>query len=207
VISPVNDAVAAASLLTCLQLPTPYALTRSGDYGGQIQRGISRSRAFFVPAPTLTFWPFVKLPHRTSPPEGDFGYGSRGFSSFFALQTSQVPRCNPIATPWQRTVRWALLWSAPLMFGSVDGARKLPHSLAGLDLRRRYRAPLCQMSAPLLLCHIPGARSLDMSFNSTIGFSMCLKSSGLQRGLLRGGTCGWKSPVYGRELLEIDMGV
>jgi hypothetical protein len=42
VVSPVNNAVAPATQLTCLQLPTPDALTRLGDSGGHIQRGISR---------------------------------------------------------------------------------------------------------------------------------------------------------------------
>jgi hypothetical protein len=42
VVSPVNNAVAPATQLTCLQLPTPDALTRLVDSGGHIQRGISR---------------------------------------------------------------------------------------------------------------------------------------------------------------------
>jgi hypothetical protein len=42
VVSPVNNPVALATQLTCLQLPTPDALTRSGDSGGHIQRGILR---------------------------------------------------------------------------------------------------------------------------------------------------------------------
>jgi hypothetical protein len=43
VLSPVNNAGALATQLTCLQLPIPDALTRSGDSGGHIQRGISRT--------------------------------------------------------------------------------------------------------------------------------------------------------------------
>jgi hypothetical protein len=42
VVSPVNNAVAPSTQLSCLQLPTPDALTRLGDSGGHIQRGISR---------------------------------------------------------------------------------------------------------------------------------------------------------------------
>jgi hypothetical protein len=42
VVSPVNNAVAPATRLMCLQLPTLDALTRPGDPGGHIQRGISR---------------------------------------------------------------------------------------------------------------------------------------------------------------------
>jgi hypothetical protein len=36
VVLPVNNAVAPATQLTCLQLPTPDGLTRSGDSGGHI---------------------------------------------------------------------------------------------------------------------------------------------------------------------------
>jgi hypothetical protein len=42
VVSLINNVVAPATQLTCLQLPTPYALTRSGVSGGYIQRKISR---------------------------------------------------------------------------------------------------------------------------------------------------------------------
>jgi hypothetical protein len=42
VVSPINSAVAPATRLTCLQVPTPDALTRFGDSRGHIQRGISR---------------------------------------------------------------------------------------------------------------------------------------------------------------------
>jgi hypothetical protein len=62
VVSPVNNAVAPATQLTCLQLRTPDALTRLGDFGGHIQRAFC---AFFVPGPTLRFWRFEDLPHRT----------------------------------------------------------------------------------------------------------------------------------------------
>jgi hypothetical protein len=41
-VSPVNNAAAPATQLTCLHLSTPDALTRSGDSGGHIQRGVSR---------------------------------------------------------------------------------------------------------------------------------------------------------------------
>jgi hypothetical protein len=42
VVSHANNAGAPATQLICLQLPTPDALTRSGDSGGHIKRGISR---------------------------------------------------------------------------------------------------------------------------------------------------------------------
>jgi hypothetical protein len=42
VVSPAYNAVAPATQSTCLQLPSPDALTRSGDSGGHIQQGISR---------------------------------------------------------------------------------------------------------------------------------------------------------------------
>jgi hypothetical protein len=56
------------------------------------------------------------------------------------------------------------------------------------------------VSAQQLLCSwtiSPGARALCISSNSTIGLSTCLKSSCLERGLLRAGTCGWRSAVFG----------
>jgi hypothetical protein len=42
VVSPVDNAAKSATHLTCLHLPSPDALTRSGDFGGHIYRGISR---------------------------------------------------------------------------------------------------------------------------------------------------------------------
>jgi hypothetical protein len=42
VVSPLNTTVAPATQLTCQQLPTPDGLTRSGNSGGHIRRGISR---------------------------------------------------------------------------------------------------------------------------------------------------------------------
>jgi hypothetical protein len=62
VVSSANNAVAPATLLSCLQLPAPDALARLGDSGGHIQRGISR---IFVLGLTLTSWSFAYLPHRT----------------------------------------------------------------------------------------------------------------------------------------------
>jgi hypothetical protein len=76
------------------------------------------------------------------------------------------------------------------MFESALGAMMLPHSLVGLDLRRRSRAPLCRVSAPQLICLLwttsPGARALGMSFNSTTGLSTCLRSSLLEAGATKG---------------------
>jgi hypothetical protein len=46
VVSPVNNAVAPATQLTCLQLPTPDALTCLGDSGATFNGVL---RAFFVP--------------------------------------------------------------------------------------------------------------------------------------------------------------
>jgi hypothetical protein len=77
VVSPVNNAVA-HTFFTCLQLPTPDALTRSGDSGGTFNGAF---RGFFVPGPTLTYWRFADLLHILH--EGAFGYGSRDFGSLF----------------------------------------------------------------------------------------------------------------------------
>jgi hypothetical protein len=42
VVYPINNPVEPATQLTCLQVATPDALTRSGDFGAHIQQGISR---------------------------------------------------------------------------------------------------------------------------------------------------------------------
>jgi hypothetical protein len=79
VVSQVNNVVAPATQLTCQQLPTHDALTRSGDSGGHIHRGISRIlRALAY----LDFLAFCK-PFPTGLYEGDLGYGSRGFCYLF----------------------------------------------------------------------------------------------------------------------------
>jgi hypothetical protein len=93
---------------------------------------------------------------------------------------------------------------------SALGAMRLLQRLAGMDLRRRYRAPLCRVSAQQLLCSwtiSPGDRALGISSNSTTGLSTCLKISRLKQGLLIAGTCGWRSAVFGREILEIALGM
>jgi hypothetical protein len=62
VVSPVNNAVAPATQLTCLQLPTPMlSLARMipvATFNGAF-------RGVFVPGPTLTSWRSVNLPRRT----------------------------------------------------------------------------------------------------------------------------------------------
>jgi hypothetical protein len=83
VVSPVTNAVAPTTQLTCQQLPTPDALTRSGDYGGHIQRVISRilrARSYLDLLVFLQSFP-------TGLYEGDFGYESRGFGSPFFRYT------------------------------------------------------------------------------------------------------------------------
>jgi hypothetical protein len=86
VVSPVNNAVTLATQLTCLQLPTPNALTGSEDSGGHMQRSISRilrSRAYLE---LLAFC-------RPSPP--DYmkvisGTGCGALAIFFASHESSV---------------------------------------------------------------------------------------------------------------------
>jgi hypothetical protein len=84
VVSPVNNAVAPATQLTCIQLPTPNALARLGDCGGHIQRGISsilRARAY------LDLLAFC----RPSPPDymrEILGTGRGALAIFFASHES-----------------------------------------------------------------------------------------------------------------------
>jgi hypothetical protein len=52
------------------------------------------------------------------------------------------------------------------MFGSIHDTMRLLHGLVGLDVCRRYRVPLCRMSARQLLglyTTSPGPRVLGMS--------------------------------------------
>jgi hypothetical protein len=101
-------------------------------------------------------------------------------NSYDTLHMSSVARCRPIPIRWKRIVCRALLWSAPLMFKSAHGAMRLPHSLVGQDLCRRYRVLLCRVSTRLLQCLwtiSPSVRALGMPSNSTMWVSTCLKSS------------------------------
>jgi hypothetical protein len=57
------------------------------------------------------------------------------------------------------------------MLESTHGAMRLPPSLVGLDLRQRYRAPLCRVNAlqlPCLWTTYPSARALGTSFRPVI---------------------------------------
>jgi hypothetical protein len=85
VVYPVDNAAGSATQLSCLQLPSPDALTRSGDRGGQIQRGISRtlrSRAY------LDLLDFLKT-FLTGPCACYFGYWSRCFGNISRLPSTQ----------------------------------------------------------------------------------------------------------------------
>jgi hypothetical protein len=81
---PVNNVVAPATQLTCVQLPTPDALTRSRDSRGHIQGGISRilrARAY------LDLWVFCR------PPPSDYmrvisGTGRGALALIFASHES-----------------------------------------------------------------------------------------------------------------------
>jgi hypothetical protein len=182
VLSSLTTAVAHATQLTGLQLPTPDALTRSGNSGGHIQRGILRILRAWAYLDVLAFC-------RTSPP--DYmrvisGTGRGAVAIFFASHESNIK----VPSDCYMMAAHRVL---DLIFGSALGAMRLPQILVGLDLCRRYRAPLCRVSGPLLIClwtTSPGARALNTSFTPTIGLSKCFKSSCLKRGLLRGGTCG-----------------
>jgi hypothetical protein len=99
VLSPVNNAVAPATQLTCLQLPTPDAPTRLGDSEGHIQRGTSRilwARAY------LDILAFCK----PSPPEYMrviSGTGRGALALFFASHEPdfKVPSdCYKMAAHW-----------------------------------------------------------------------------------------------------------
>jgi hypothetical protein len=62
-------------------------------------------------------------------------------------------------------------------------------------------------TATMLMDHIPRCRCSWYFTHLHDRIIHVLKSSCLKRGLLRGGTCGLRSAVFGRELLEIVMGM
>jgi hypothetical protein len=98
VVSPCNNAVTPATQMTCLQLPTPDALTRLGDYGGHIQRGISRILRARGCLDLLAFCR-PSLPDCMRVISGT----GRGALALFSLHMSLVSRCHPIARRWQPT--------------------------------------------------------------------------------------------------------
>jgi hypothetical protein len=159
-------------------------------------------RVFFVPMPALTSWCFAAFPtglHNCMRVVSITGHGA--LALLFASREFQGPvrlLCNG-SVPHVGPYRGAR------MFGSAHGTISLLHSL-----RRQYRVPLCRMSARQALCvwtTFPHARALGILSSSAIGLSKCLKSSCLKWGLVRGGTCGWRSAAFGRELLDIDLGM
>ena len=99
------------------------------------------------------------------------------------------------------------------MFGWVSRPTRLPQNFVGLDLRRRYRSPLLSwVSAPHMLClwtTSPGARALGMPFNSTTGLSNVhvLEEFMLEAGAIKGRDLRLEVAEFGRELLEIVMGM
>jgi hypothetical protein len=202
-VSPVNNAVAPAIQWTCLQLPTHDALTRLGDSGSHIQWGISRILCARAYLDLLAFC-------EPSPP--DYmrvisGTGRGALALFFASHESSFKVPSDCYT---MTAHWVLGLTAE----RATHVRKCPRCNDAPSESRGYgssstvSALLCRVSAQHLLCSwtlSPCARALSISFKSTTGLSMCLKNSCLKRGLLRGRTCGWRSAVFGRELLEIAM--
>jgi hypothetical protein len=83
-VSTVNNVGAPTTQLTCLRLPTPDALTRSGDSGGHIQRGISR---------VLRAGAYLDIFAFRRPPPADYmrvisGTGRGALTRFFASRKS-----------------------------------------------------------------------------------------------------------------------
>jgi hypothetical protein len=97
-VSPESNAVTPANQLTYLQLPTPYALSRSGDSGGHIQRAISRILRARAYLDLLVF-------RRRSPL--DYGRAisctGRGALALLSLHMSPISRCHPNVIRLQRT--------------------------------------------------------------------------------------------------------
>jgi hypothetical protein len=142
VVSTVNYAVAPATQVTSLQLRTPDALTRLGDSGGHIQRGISRILRGRAYLDLLAFY-------RPSPP--DYmrvisGTGRGALALFFASHESSFKVPSDCYTMVAHRVLGLTAERAAHVRNALGAMRPL-QNLAGMDLRRRYRASLCRVSA------------------------------------------------------------
>jgi hypothetical protein len=208
VVYPLNNAVAPATQLTCLQLPTPDALTRSGDSRGHIERSISR---------ILCIQAYVDLLAFCKPPPLDYmrvisGTGRGALAIFFALYKSSFKVSSNSYTMAAHRV-FGLTAEHTFHVRKCPRCNEYPYESRGSGSSSTVSGTFMsgeRSVAAMLIDHIrkcPSARAHGSSFSSTIGLSTCLKSSCLKRGLLRGGTCGWRSAVFGWELLEIVLGM
>jgi fructose-specific phosphotransferase system IIC component len=97
------------------------------------------------------------------------------------------------------------VWKCPRYNGAPPESRGSGSSstVSGTSMSGE-RSTIALLKDPIPWCP---CSALGMLCGSTIGLSTCLKSSCLKLGLLRCGTCGWRSAAFGQELLEIDMGM
>jgi hypothetical protein len=150
VVSPVNNAVASATQLTCLQLLSPDALSRLGDSGGHIQRGISRILRARVYLDILAFC----IP---SPPDYmreilGTGRGAVAFLSASYESSFKVPSgCYTMAA--RRVLGFTTERASHVL--KCLGCNEAPLESRGsiIYFRRRSREPLCRVNAPQ--DHIP----------------------------------------------------
>jgi hypothetical protein len=205
VVSPVNNAVALATQLTCLQLPTPDALTRLGDARGHIQRGISRILRARAYLDLLAFC-------RPSPPDymSVISGTGRGASAHFLASyesSFKVPSdCYTIAAhrvlgltaerafPGRKYPRCNEAPSDISEYGSSS-------TVLGISMWGE------RSTTAMLMDHIPRCPRSWYIFQLHDRIVHVPEELMLEAGLLRAKTCGWRSAAFGRELLEIALGM
>jgi hypothetical protein len=206
VVSPVNIEVAPATQLTCLQFPTPDALTRSGDSWGNIQWSISRILrarayldllAFCRPSPTE----YIKVTSGTGRGALALIFASHEFNFMVPLgcYTMATHRVLGLTVERASHVRKCSRCNEAHSKSRGSGSSS---TVSGASMSGE------RPTIVMLMDHIPHCQALGTSFSSTIGLSTFLKKSCLKRGLLRGGTCGWRSAVRSgasRDLVWLDF--
>jgi hypothetical protein len=204
VISPVHNAGASATQVNCLKLPTLDAVTRSGDFGAHIPRSISPNLcarayldllAFCIPSPL----DYTRVILGTA--RGTSAFFSASHESSFEVPSDCYTMAAHIVLGLTRE-RASHVRKCPLCNKATSYTRRFESSstVSGTSMAGE------RSTTTMLMDHTPDARALGTSLSFTIGLPTCLKSSCLKRGLLRGGSCGLRSAVIGRELLEMDMG-
>jgi hypothetical protein len=206
VVSLANNVGAPTTHLTCLQLITPDTLTRSGDSGGHIQRGISRilrARAY------LNLLAFCK------PSQPDYmrvisGTGRGALAFFFASHESSFK----VPSDFYMMAAYRVLG---LTAERASHGRKCPRCSKAPSSSRGFGSSSTvsgtsisgeRSTAPMLTDHIPRCPCslyvIQLHDRIIHVLEEFMRDAGT--GLPRDGTCGWRSAIFGRERIEIVMG-
>jgi hypothetical protein len=104
-----------------------------------------------------------------------------GLTAERASHVWKCPRCKEAPSKYRV---WGFFGSSSTVSGTSTTDMLMDHM------------PMCPFSWYVIPLH-----------DRIVHLSTSLKRSCLKRGLLRGGTCGWRSAGFGRELFDIDLGM